>query len=201
MNFEELEKTWAQQTVRAAPLPAPELRNALVSEVRQRSHGIRRIMSVAAFAFVTSWAVALGAHFTGIKPLTGVALLGFGVLSAFELTCFGAAFRSLRRMQREALSMGETLAESLRSSLRSVDWQMQDCIRFGYAMGIVLLSGVVLSIAKTMIGSLPPHGLIAEIAFSLAAGVGVGATIRNYYRKKLVPRRDELQRELAELEQ
>jgi hypothetical protein len=104
-------------------------------------------------------------------------------------------------MQREALSMGETLADSLRSSLRAVDWQLQDCVRFGYAVGILLLSGIVLAIVKTTTGSLPLHGLIAEIAVSLAAGAGVGATVRNHYRKKLVPRRDELRRELAELEQ
>jgi hypothetical protein len=201
MNFEELEKTWARQTVRGAPLPTPTLRDALVSEVQQRSRGIRRLMGVAAFAFATGWAVALVAHVTGIKPLNGVALLGFVVLSAFELTCFGAALHSLRRMQREALSMGETLADSLRSSLRAVDWQLQDCVRFGYAVGILLLSGIVLAIVKTTTGSLPLHGLIAEIAVSLAAGAGVGATVRNHYRKKLVPRRDELRRELAELEQ
>jgi hypothetical protein len=200
MNFDDLEKTWAQQTVAGSPVPVAELRKQLVREVRQRSGRMRRIIGVATFAFVTGWAVALVAHVTGIRPFNAVTLTGFVVVSLFDLTCLAVAWRSLRAMQREALGMGESLVESLSVSLRTVDWQIRDCIRLGYAVIVALIGSVTLAVVHHATGNLPLRGVIAEVALSSITAAAIGATVRRYYRHQLLPRREELRQQLSQLQ-
>lgn len=199
MNFDELQKAWSAQTVKGTPPAASALRDALVAEVRLRSSAIRRVIGVAAFAFVMGWAVALAAHLTGIKPLNGVTLSGFIAVSVFEIGCLLAAVRSLRRTHRQALSMGETLVESLGSSLQAVEWQMEDYVRLGYAVALGWAGAIALTAIKVATGNLPTIAFWVQMAGATVLAGGIALTLRSHYRRTLAPRRDELRRHLAEL--
>jgi hypothetical protein len=200
MNFDELQKTWGQQTVAGNRVPTGHIRELLVREVRARSARIRRIIGVAAFVFVTGWVVTLTAHFTGIAPFTPVTLGVFIAGSLFDLGFLALAFRSLRRMRREAANMGGALLDFVQASLRAVDWQIRDCVLLASALPFMLAGSVLASLLKYFSGHLPGFGAVTGIAVSLVFVGAIAATIRRYYRDQLIPRREELRRQLAALE-
>ncbi len=169
-------------------------------EVRARSARIRRIIGVAMFVFVAGPVVTLTAHFTGIAPFTPVTLGVFIAGSLFDLGFLALAFRSLRRMRREAANMGETLLDFVQASLRAVEWQIRDCVLLASALPLVLAGSVLASLLKYFSGHLPGFGAVAGIAVSLVFVGAIAATIRRYYRAQLIPRREELRRQLTALE-
>lgn len=199
MNFEELQKAWAQQRSTGEVIDTAKLRDGLASEVRARSRRILRVIGVAIFVFAIGWGVALAAHFTGIKPFNAVTLTTFVVGSLFDLALLGLALRALRRMHQEALGMGDTLADALRTSHRAVELQLRDCTLFGYALTVVFVLGLGTTLVHYATGNLPRVGALANVALIVAFVAGIGATLRRYYRKDLLPRREQLQRDLAEL--
>lgn len=200
MNFDELQQAWARQSV-AAPAPnTTQLRDLLGREVRQRHRGVRRIIGVATFVFVTAWGVGLTAHFTGIKPFNLVTLTTFLVASGFDLGCLVVALRTLRAMRAEALGMGDTLIAAQQASLRAVERQIRDCRFFGSALALGVLGNLAMTTVHFLTGNTPRIGMVANIAFTLVFALGVAVTLRRYYRDQLLPRRAALQRELAELQ-
>jgi hypothetical protein len=199
MNFDELQKTWARQTITGERVNAREVRERLAHEVRQRGRAIRRIIGVAAFLFVTGWAVGIAAHFTGIQRFNRVTLTTFVIASLFDLAFLALGVRAMRRMQREAIGMGETLADSLRVSLRAVELQMRDCALLGYGLGLALVLDVGMTLVRYFTGNLPRVGAIAGVVLTTGLVAAIGVTLRRYYRGKLVPRREELTREVADL--
>lgn len=198
MDLDQLQNAWTSQSVAGGGIDAAQLRRELAREVRQRSRRILRIIAVATFVFVVGWAVALAAHFTGIKPFNPVTLTTFGAAMLFDLGFLVLAGRALRRMRREAASMGETVADSLQSSRRAVEWQMRDCVLFGYGLAAVFVGGVATALVHYGAGDLPGRGLLANLVLASLFVGGIAVTLRRYYRENLVPRRAQLQRELAD---
>jgi hypothetical protein len=199
MNFDDLQKTWVQQTVAGAAMEPDRLRAGLESEVRQRSRNTLRVIGVAAFVFVVAWVVSLTAHFTGILRFTTVSLTTLLVVTGFAALFFAVAWRAYQRTKREASSMGATLVDSLTSSLRAVAWQMRDCILFGYALGLAVLGQILVSAIRHGFGDVRSGVALANVAFTVVIAGAAALTVRRYYRQQLLPRRDELTRELAHL--
>jgi hypothetical protein len=200
MNLEELEMTWARQLVVGQPIPAELVQHTLVSEVRRRSGRIRRIIGIAAFAFLTGWAVALVAHYTGIKPLTPLNLTYFAAVTCFDLLFFFLAFRSLRRNRLEQERMGQSLVDAVRGSLRAVEWQLRDCrlLRTGVAFALIGSLGFVFW--KHAAGEFPLRAVIATVVFDLIFAFGLLLTVRRYATLKLKPRQQELEQQLSALQ-
>lgn len=200
MNLDDLQNAWSQQTVAGPRVDAAALRAALAREVRHRGRRTLRIIGVAAFVFIVGSAVMLTAHFTGIKPFTGLSFTGFVIASLFDLTCFVLALRAHRRIRRMAVSMGETLADALQSSLRAVEWQMRDCVLLGYSFVIAGTWSILFSLVRYFSGDTPLRALVASLGLTALLVPAIALTLRRYYRGQLMPRREELQRELAELQ-
>lgn len=198
MDLDQLQKAWTAQGVAGGGVDAAQLRRELAREVRQRSRRILRIIAVATFVFAVGWAVGLAAHFTGIKPFNAVTLTTFVAASLFDLGFLVLAARALRRMRREAASMGETVGESLQSSRRAVEWQMRDCALFGYGLAAVFVGSVATTLLRYGTDDLPGRGLVANLVLTTLFVGGIAFTLRRYYREKLIPRREQLQRELVE---
>ncbi len=200
MNFEELQLTWSRQLVVGRPVSAELIQHVLVQEVRQRSRRVRRIMSVAAFAFVTGWATALVMHYTGIKPLTPLALGYFAAVTCLDAAFFFFAFRALRQNRAEQTRMGGSLVDALRGSLRAVDRQLTDCRLLAYGAAIALIVSVSFMGWKYHAGEFPLRGLLAGLALDLAFAVGFAITLRRYFQRDLTPRREELRQQIDELQ-
>ncbi len=199
MNFDDLQKTWSQQTVAGAPADAARLRDALAHEARQRSRSLRRIVGMVTFVLVTGWGVGLTAHFTGIKPFTPVTLLTFATASAFNLTFLAGAVRAWRRMRQEELGLGGSLAEALRTSVRGLERQMRDCRLFAWALAVEFAIEVGGTLLFYVTGNLPRHGVLPKIALITLLVAGIAATLHRYYHRRLAPRHAALRREIAEL--
>ena len=200
MNFEELETAWSRQLVVGQPISAEMVQHTLVSEVRHRRRRVRRIIGVAAFMFITGWAVALVTHYTGIKPFTAPNLAYFAAVTAFDLVFFSLAFHSLQENRREEARMGESLLDAVRGSIRAVEWQIRDCRRLAYGVGVGLLGSLGFAFWKYAVGEFPARGLIATVIVNLAFAIGLAFTVRRYYVNNLSPRRQELRQQLNELE-
>lgn len=199
MNFDDLQKTWARQTVTGHPL-AGALQPSLVNEIRQRGQAIRRLIAVGFFLFVVGLAVIVAAHFTGIKRLNVVTLTTFVLVAVFELGCLAVAVQAARAMHREAIALGETMTASLRIAARAVDRQIRNCRFFAWALLLGCSGDLLIAIVHYSTGNLPLRGLVATIVAIAVFGTAIAATLRRYYREKLVPRRAELRRALAELD-
>jgi hypothetical protein len=200
MNFEELETAWSRQLVVGQPISAEMVQHTLVREVRHRRRRVRRIIGVAAFVFITGWAVVLVTHYTGIKPLTAPNLAYFAAVTAFDLVFFFLAFRSLQQNRREEARMGESLVDAVRGSLSAVDWQIRDCRRLAYGVGVALLASLSFAFWKYSAGEFPARGLVASVIVNLTFTIGLAFTVRRYYAKNLAPRREELRQQLDQLE-
>lgn len=200
MNFEELETAWSRQLVVGQPISAEMVQHALVQEVRHRRRRVRRIIGVAAFVFITGWAVVLVTHYTGIKPLTAPNLAYFGAVTAFDLVFFFLAFRSLQQNRREQRRMAESLLDAVRGSLRAVDWQIRDCRWLAYGVGVGLLASLSFAFWKYSTGEFPARGLVASVIVNLTFTIGLAFTVRRYYARNLAPRREELRQQLDQLE-
>ncbi len=200
MNLNDLEATWDQQVLTGKRQSAEELRQHLMHEVAERQRRTWRIMGVAIFVFVTGLAVEIAAHLTTIKPLNSVTL----AVSIFSTICycvaFAAALRSIRRMKREAAGMGGTLLDCVRGSLSAVEQQAHDCTLILWALPVWLVGESLLSTIKYLSGNLPSNGAGLEIAVTLIFAGGIAATVARYFRRELIPRRDELRHHIASLE-
>jgi hypothetical protein len=200
MNFEELQLTWSRQLVVGQPVSAEMIQHVLVQEVRHRSRRVRRIMGVAAFAFVTGWATALVMHYTGIKPLTPLALGYFAAVTCLDLAFFYFAFRALHQNRAEQTRMGGSLTDALRGSLRAVERQLADCRLLAYGAAVALVVSVSFMAWKYRAGEFPLRGLATGLVLDSAFAVGLALTVRRYFRRELTPRRQELQRQIEELD-
>lgn len=200
MSFEELQLTWSRQLVVGQPVSAELLQRVLVQEVRQRSRRVRRIMGVAAFVFVTGWATALVMHYTGIKPLTPLALGYFVAVTCLDFAFFFFAFRALNQNRAEQTRMGGSLVEAVRGSRRAVERQMADCRLLAYGGVLALTVSVSFMGWKYYAGEFLFRGLIAGLVLDLAFAIGLAATLRRYFQRELRPRREELRQQIEELE-
>lgn len=200
MNFDELQKTWAKQSVAGTHLATAELPRRLEAEVRQRSRKILRVIGVAAFVFAVAWVTAIAAHVTGILRFTPVSFTAFLIVTGLDVVFLIGGVRAYRRMKHEAASMSATLREATRSSLRAVTWQMRDCVLFGYALALAVLTQAGVSVVRYGLGDARGGMALANVGFMAVVAFAVALRLRRYYRTELVPRRNELTRELAELE-
>lgn len=200
MNFEEFEKTWTRQLIVGERISAQMVQHQLVREVRQRSGRVRRIIGVAAFVFVTGCAAVAVTHFTGIKPLDAVAARYLIITLIFDLLFFALALRSLRRNRSEEARMGESLLDAVRGSLRVVDWQMRDCRLLACGGSVALVGSLVFLLLKYNAGMLPLRGLVVGTVMDVVLAIAVALTVLRYYRRELLPRRDELRNQLQDIE-
>lgn len=199
MNFDELQKQWSQQTVTGQQIEPQQLRTSLTEEIHQRSRSIRRLIGFGLTLAVIGWSVTLAAHFTGIKPLNTVTLTTFLCATVLDIVCLRLAFQAWRQTQADALSMGETVADSLRASLRSLETQMRNCRLFGYGLLIAFLVGLATTAIHYGTGNTPLRGLVASVTLTVAFSAAIAATIRRYYQNNLQPRQAELLKTIAEL--
>jgi hypothetical protein len=199
MNFDELQNAWSKQSVTGPPVDVSQLCRELQNEVRQRSAKILRVIWLTAFVFLCSWATALAAHFGGIRTLTLFSLSTLVLGSGFFAVFLVLALRAYRRMRDEAVAMGSTLVESLTASLRAVEWQMRDCGLLAYGLAFTLIGQSGVSIFRYAIGDARGLAALANSVLTLLFASAAALTIWSYYRRKLIPRRNELTRELSEL--
>ena len=200
MNFEELELAWSRQLVVGQPVSAELMQRVLVQEVRHRSRRVRRIMGVASFVFLTGWATALVMHYTGIKPLTPLALGYFVAVTCVDFAFFWFAFRALHQNRAEQARMGGSLVDAVRGSLRAVERQMADCRLLAYGAALMLVLSISFMTWKYLAGSFPLRGLITGLVLDLAFAAGLALTLRRYFQRELTPRREELRQQIEELE-
>ena len=199
MNFDELQNQWSQQTVSGRPIEAQRLRSSLADEIRQRSQSIRRLIRFGLFIAAVGWSVTLVAHFTGIKPLNTVTLTTFLGATLLDFVCLRLAFQALRQMQSDAVNMGETLADSLRISLRSIEAQMRNCRHLAYGLLIAFAVALATNVIHYDTGNTPLRGFVASLTLTFCFSVAIGLTLRRYYQEKLRPRRAELAGMVADL--
>jgi hypothetical protein len=197
MTIDELQKSWSQQNVRGPRVDSAALRAELGREAHRRCRAVLRLIGVAGFVFVTGWIMAFTAHVTGIKPFTPVTLATFAAASLFDLACLGFAVRALRRMRREALAMGATLADALHASIRAVECQLTDCRIFGYGLALGLVGELALTFVRLETANTTTRAAVANVMVTTVILVAVALTLRRYYRDQLLPRRAELRQRLA----
>jgi hypothetical protein len=199
MNIDQLQEVWATQHVTGNRTNVPQLVGQLRHEARQRSRRVLRITAIATFIMGVGLAIGLAAHLTGIRTFSAVTLATFltGTLLNVGVVVFTA--RVHRRVHREYLEMGETLADSLRGSLIAIECQIRDCAVAGCALAVISLVQVAATYVHYATSHLPFIGLVANAVLTLLFAAGIAATLRHYVRTKLIPQRDELRREVAEL--
>jgi membrane protein implicated in regulation of membrane protease activity len=200
MNFEDLASTWSRQLVVGQRISADLVQRALVQEVRQRSRRVRRIIGVAAFVFVVGWGTALVTHYTGIKPFTPLNLAYLVAVTVVDAVFFYYAFRSLQQNRDEQGRMGSSLIAAVRGSLGAVERQMRDCRRLGYGAVVALGGSMSFMAWKYFAGEFPLRGLVTGTVLDFALAIGLALTLRRYYQRELRPRRDELLRQIEDLD-
>jgi len=172
MNFEELEKTWASRSSRA--------------NARRRSRsgsGWSTKCASGASGSAACWGVRL--HVCDWldrgdrRPPDGDPALqpdharGQPRGSFFYVGFFALARRSIGRMRREATGMGGSLLDSVRGSLRALDWQVRDCTLAAYALRPGWGQHAAVP-AEILSGNLRAAGVVGGIAASLLLTVALG---------------------------
>lgn len=199
MNLDDLEKSWAAQSVTGPAVPAPAVAAGLERELKSARRRFTGMIVMAAGLLLLGWTMATVAHLTGIKRLTLLETTAQVAASAFYLGWLALAVRSKRAVQREAALLGGTTRDSAAASLRVVGLQIANYRIAAWSLPLAVVVTAVLSWAKFTRGELPGWGAVAATVFvALLAGI-VGAAMGRRYRTELNPRREELQRMLGEI--
>ena len=179
---------------------AVSLAHRLDSEVRHERRRILGAMVAVAFAMLVGWTLTLGAHFTGIKPLHSLALVSALADSLIYLVFFVLAARSVRRIQAEIEAMGGTLLSSVTASLRTIDSRIRDTTLAARCLPVAALVSALLLATKYRAGELRGLGAAVGSAGAFVFAGAIVAAMAWRYKTHLLPRREELRRLLASLE-
>ena len=200
MNLDDLEKSWAAQSVTGPAVPAPEVAAGLERELKSARRRFTGMIVMAAGLLLLGWTMAAVAHLTGIKRLTLLETTAHVAGSAFYLGWLALAVRSKRAVQREAALLGGTTRDSTAASLRVVGLQIVNYRIAAWSLPLAVVVTAVLSWAKFNCGELHGWGAVAATVFvALLAGIA-GVAMGRRYRHELKPRREELQRMLGEID-
>lgn len=201
MNLDDLEKTWATQSVTGPAVPAQETSARFEREL----HGARRrftgMIVMAAGLLVLSWAVATAAHLTGIKRFTPLETTAHLAGSFFYLGWLALAVRSKRAVEREAATLGGTTRASAAASLRVVALQIANYRIAAWSLPPAVGVMALLSLAKVHRGELHGWGAVAATAFVALLAAIAGAGMWHRHRTELKPRREALRQMLGEMEE
>lgn len=202
MNFNDLENSWGHQIVIRDDRPiAAALSRRLDSEIRHERRRVLGGIAVVAFALLVGWMVTIGFHFAGIVPINRMSIVSLTLGSAIDLVFFVLAFRSAQRIQAEVQFMGGTLRESVGASLRTIESRIRDTVFVAYGLPTAALIGNLLLVAKYFTGDMRGLGVIVGSTASLLFAGAIVAAMWWRYRHHLLPRRDELRRLVASLEE
>lgn len=200
MDLELLEREWVKQTVTGEAVTAQNVVAGFERELKAARRRFTGMIVMAAGLLLLSWAVAVGAHLTGIKRLTPLETAAHVAGSVFYLGWLALAVRSKRAVQRESTTLGGTTRDSATASLRVVGLQIANYRIAAWSLPGAVAVSALLSLAKFNRGELHGWGATAATGFVALLAAIVGAAMWHRYRTELKPRREELQRVIRELD-
>lgn len=200
MDFDDLEKSWAKQSVTGSAVAAPEVAAALERELKSARRRFTGMVVMATGLLLLGWTMATIAHQTGIKRLTVLETAGHVTGSLFYLGWLVLAVRAKRAVQREASTLGDSTCDSAAASLRVVDLQIATYRIAAWSLPLAVGAAMSFSLAKFYRGELHGLGAGVTIVFAVSLAGIAGAAMWRRYRTELKPRRQELQRILSELD-
>jgi hypothetical protein len=202
-NFDDIEKLWRQQTVRAPADPRKARAAQAIVERDANRHG--RVLKWGIFA--TGFGLAMSQVLTiinqlqGVRPLTWAGGIQHVVMLVFQIALLVVLVRRLRAHQKLLKVGAANVRENARTALAIVEHEMRSYrIDARIAIPFLLLVTVPL-IEGYRLGYFDAMGLAGRMLFILGlTGAFVVVGLR-HYRQVLQPQRERLAELLKDLDE
>ena len=200
MNFDDIQKTWQSPHNRPDTAQLEKDKMKFVTDLRRRRRGNLLFLALV-FALILFWTVKLGLHIILPDPASKAVDLGreWGVLPFFALPWLGWLY--MVRLHWRQHVRHPNYDRSIGASVNALlDENSSERRRYKVIAGLLVASAVMLPLIVYQLRSVGKAGdeiLIPALVIYPAYVVGVLIWSAVYYRRKLLPRKRELETLLA----
>jgi hypothetical protein len=204
MNFDDIQKTWQSPHNRPDTAQLEKDKMKFVTDLRRRRRGNLLFLALV-FALILFWTVKLGLHIILPDPASKAVDLGreWGVLPFFALPWLGWLY--MVRLHWRQHVRHPNYDRSIGASVNALlDENSSERRRYKVIAGLLVASAVMLPLIVYQLRSVGKAGdeiLIPALVIYPAYVVGVLIWSAVYYRRKLLPRKRELETLLAGYDQ
>jgi hypothetical protein len=204
MNFDDIQKTWQSPHNRPDTAQLEKDKMKFVTDLRRRRRGNLLFLALV-FALILFWTVKLGLHIILPDPASKAVDLGreWGVLPFFALPWLGWLY--MVRLHWRQHVRHPNYDRSIGASENALlDENSSERRRYKVIAGLLVASAVMLPLIVYQLRSVGKAGdeiLIPALVIYPAYVVGVLIWSAVYYRRKLLPRKRELETLLAGYDQ